>query len=319
MNGILGSPTGLGVFAGRQGLGATYPFGKYSDDTKALQRQVNAWLAATGLAVVAEDGLLGQRTCGALRKAKMEVPSTCSGFVEPTPGYYPWNNYSADTKALQAVLAARFPSVKVDGILGPLTCGAGKAAGRYPATCESFTLPEGAVVSAGPSVAPAPAAAPGKAVDWVALAAYAAAVKAQNDKRAADLLAYAAAVKADKDRQNLLAYAAAVKAANDKKAADLLAYVAAVKAAQAAKKPAPRPPAARAVTVAKPKVSAATPVPPPPAPPPPAPDPALEPAHASAEIAEAGMSMTTKLALGVGVVAVVGYMVFFRKPSPKAA
>jgi hypothetical protein len=62
-------------------------------------------------------------------------------------------------------------------------------------------------------------------VDWVALAKYAAAVKAANDKRAADLVAYAQYLKDQKAKADMLAYAAAVQAAHDKQVADLTAFL----------------------------------------------------------------------------------------------
>ena len=157
-------------------------------------------------------------------------------------------------------------------------------------------------------------------VDWVALAKYAAAVKAANDKRAADLVAYAQYMKAEKDRQDMLAYAAAVQAANDKKAADLVAYAAYLKAhaAQPAGTPPPPPPPAPPPPVPRPPVVMRY-VPPPP-PPPPSPTPLLEPAHASAEV-QAGMGAAAKVGIGLAVsaLALVGYVVFFKPKKARAA
>ena len=226
--------------------------------------------------------------------------------------------------------------LNTDGLIGPKTCGAqswalaqGRRSMAYASNAEDFDAACAKLKPVAPvcaAAAPAPVATPAQStaapVDWAALAVYAAAVKAQNDKRAADLVAYAQAVQAAKDREALLAYAAAVKAANDKKAADLLAYVAAVKAAQAAKKPTPRPPSLRAAPVRKPKISPSTPPPPLPEPPPAPPVAEIEPAHASAEVepvAQAGMSMTTKIGIGVGALALVGYVVFFKPKKARAA
>jgi hypothetical protein len=304
MNGILGNRGGMGVFG--NALGASYPSGKYSDDTKALQQQTNGWLTANGFKALVTDGILGKNTCGAVRAAGLDVPSTCRLFNPPVPGSYPWLVSSADTKALQTLVAQSYPTLKIDSKLGPLTCGAARAANSYvPNTCRSFTAPSG------PQASPAAAQ-----VDWVALAAYAAAVKAQNDKRAADLVAYAQAAQNAKNAADMIAYANAVKAANDKRAADLIAYANAVKASQAASRPKPRPPVLRDPVPKPPAVVQSVP---PPDPLPMPPDPALEPAHASAEVAQAGMSNTTKLAIGVGAAALVGYMVFFRKKAKVAA
>lgn len=177
-----------------------------------------------------------------------------------------------------------------------------------------------------------PPAAP--AVDWVALAKYAAAVKAADDKRAADLVAYATAVKAAKDRADLLAYAAAVKAANDKKAADLAAYAAAVKAHQtlpptmraATPRPAPPPPAAPPPT--KPPVMRTAPQPGTPSPPvqaaPPAPPPGTPPEILSALPTEYDTPPPAHGGFGTGgmlavlAVAAVGGWFIFRKKKPAA-
>lgn len=247
MNGILNS-TGLGVFGApqqRRALGATP-----SDDVKALQTRANAWLATHGFQALKVDGIMGQKTCGAVRKAGLPVPSNCGGFVEPVPGSFPWNVESADTRALQAALTAAYP-MKVDGVLGPVTCGAAKAAGVVvPSTCRSFTMP------AGPPAAPV--------------------------------------------------------------------------APQASRSPTPffqKPPPIHALPVKTPSG---------PAPvtstwqrPPPitavAPRPGASPGADLTDLGPgmtppvqaAGMSLTTKVALGVGAAAVVGYFVFFRKPTPK--
>lgn len=157
------------------------------------------------------------------------------------------------------------------------------------------------------TAAPWPASKP---IDWAALAAYAAAVKAQQDKYAADLLAYAQAADA-KRRADLIAYAKAVQAANAKKAADLLAYAAAVKAQQAAAAaagkpppPPPKPPTPPKVTVKEPP---ATPPAPKIAPPPPG-----VPDIVAAPVQAAGMSTSSMLMLA-GAVAVGGYFLFGRK------
>jgi hypothetical protein len=306
MNGILGSPQGMGVL-GR-------PLGAADPEVKTLQTNVNHWLATHGFQALKVDGVIGPRTCGAARQSGTPTPAGCTSFTAPTPGNYPWNVVSADTKAMQAELAGNYPTLKVDGVLGPVTCGAAKAMSQYgifvPGTCRSFTAPSG---PSQPTAAPAAASA--APVDWAALAAYAAAVKTQNDKRAADLVAYAQAAQNAKNAADMIAYANAVKAANDKRAADLIAYANAVKAAQAAKRPRPKPPSLRSPVPKPPAVMQSVP---PPDPLPPPPDPALEPAHASAEVAQAGMSNTTKLAIGLGAAALVGYMVFFRKKAVAA-
>jgi len=165
-------------------------------------------------------------------------------------------------------------------------------------------------------------------VDWAALAKYAAAVKAANDKRASDLLAYAQAVRDVKARADLLAYVAAVKAANDKRAADLRAYAAAVQARAAlppavkAKTPPPPPPPKTPPPPAKPpaltKPPPGAPPPPkqtpPPAPPPGAPPEVVAPSEEDepAPVAQAGFG-TGGLLAAAAVLAVGGWLIFGRK------
>jgi hypothetical protein len=61
--------------------------------------------------------------------------------------YYPWKEYSADTKALQeetntALVKDGYAPIDADGVLGPATCGAVKEMiGEAPGTCQSFTEP----------------------------------------------------------------------------------------------------------------------------------------------------------------------------------
>jgi hypothetical protein len=336
MNGILGNPHGMGTLSGKlrvERRGGVHPrraLGASDPDVARLQTNVNHWLATHGFAALTVDGVIGPRTCGATRKSGTPPPAACTSFTEPTPGKYPWNVPSADTRAMQVELVENYPSLKVDSILGPLTCGAARTMSQYgifvPSTCQSFTDPAPAP-SAPPPVATAPApapAAPGAPaaapIDWVALAQYAAAVKAANDKRAADLVAYAQYLKNEKDKADMIAYAQAVQAANDKRAADLVAYAQYLKdhAAQPAGTPPPDPPPPPPPPVPRPPVVMRYVPPPPPMPRPPART--LSPAHASAEV-QAGMGAAMKVGIGLGVsaLALVGYMVFFKAKKARAA
>ena len=164
-------------------------------------------------------------------------------------------------------------------------------------------------------------------VDWVAVAKYAAAVKAANDKRAADLLAYVQAVRDAKAKADLLAYFAAVKAAHDKQVSDLLAYAAAVKA-RAALPPAARlrePPVRHPPPTPLPAKPPILTNPPPSEPPPPVQEtPPAVPASVPLEVAttteedqpmpvmQAGFGTGGLLAV-VAVVAVGGWLIFGRK------
>ena len=164
-------------------------------------------------------------------------------------------------------------------------------------------------------------------VDWVAVAKYAAAVKAANDKRAADLLAYVQAVRDAKAKADLLAYFAAVKAAHDKQVSDLLAYAAAVKA-RAALPPAVRlrePPVRPPRRVPPPVKPPALISPPPDSPPPPVQEtPPAVPPSVPIEVAtvteedqpepvvKAGFGTGGLLAV-VAVVAIGGWLAFGRK------
>lgn len=88
---------------------------------------------------------------------------------------YPWNAYSADTKTLQqstneALKAAGYCPITVDGKLGPATCGARKTLREsgaqpqmtWPSTCQTFKAPSkgpcaGSGVVAMPSASTKPA------------------------------------------------------------------------------------------------------------------------------------------------------------------
>ncbi len=75
----------MGIFGSRQGLGADYPWNTPSPETYALQRQANDWLRVNGYQVIELTGVPDQKACGAIRKAGLFVPKTCSGFIEPVP------------------------------------------------------------------------------------------------------------------------------------------------------------------------------------------------------------------------------------------
>jgi len=97
---------GGGVFDGNiAGLGADtqaataadaadYPWGKYSDKTKALQQATNVALQRTGYCPIAADGKLGPATCGARNRLSLDaeaagegtfydIPSTCTDYKLP--------------------------------------------------------------------------------------------------------------------------------------------------------------------------------------------------------------------------------------------
>jgi hypothetical protein len=87
-----------------------------------------------------------------------------------TPNY-PWMQYSADTKTLQeltneALKAQGYCPIKVDGKLGPATCGALKAVTivgvpvGYPSTCKTFTPPTPGCTGTSTTPAPQPGAGP---------------------------------------------------------------------------------------------------------------------------------------------------------------
>lgn len=61
-----------------------YPWNVKSGNTASLQRQINVRLLEQGYCPVIADGILGPLTCGAARAVGISVPSTCSGFTEPT-------------------------------------------------------------------------------------------------------------------------------------------------------------------------------------------------------------------------------------------
>lgn len=64
---------------------SSYPWGKYSDATKALQQQLNTKLVALGYKPIDVDGKLGKGTCGAAREVWPEMePNTCQGWTKPT-------------------------------------------------------------------------------------------------------------------------------------------------------------------------------------------------------------------------------------------
>jgi hypothetical protein len=91
---------GAGVLSGGPlgslGLGQTYPWHQYSDDTKELQELVNEALEEHGYCPIEEDGKLGGDTCGAI-KLMLEItgqtdqspPAACQSFVTPKSGPCP--------------------------------------------------------------------------------------------------------------------------------------------------------------------------------------------------------------------------------------
>jgi hypothetical protein len=73
--------SGLGVLGQATG---EYPWGAYSEATKALQEKTNAELSAKGYCPLVVDGKLGPRTCGAARAMFTQYPNTCQKFTAPT-------------------------------------------------------------------------------------------------------------------------------------------------------------------------------------------------------------------------------------------
>jgi len=63
----------------------SYPWGVYSADTLALQKQTNKALKEAGFCPTGEDGKLGKGTCGAIKKllGQTAAPSTCQSFADP--------------------------------------------------------------------------------------------------------------------------------------------------------------------------------------------------------------------------------------------
>ncbi len=88
-NGIL-SGNSLQVPASGLGADPTYPWGEYSADTAALQREVNDALKSNGDAAIDADGKLGPKTCGAIKamcgtvSSPCSAPATCKTFTSPS-------------------------------------------------------------------------------------------------------------------------------------------------------------------------------------------------------------------------------------------
>lgn len=86
---------------GGRGGARGYPWNVYSEDTKQLQKEINAVLRQNGLATISEDGKLGGETCGAAQYVSDQyqigvVPPTCRDFTwMPTTAsgktYDEWN------------------------------------------------------------------------------------------------------------------------------------------------------------------------------------------------------------------------------------
>lgn len=61
-----------------------YPLDRYSEQTKALQEDLNVILARNNCETLKVDGKLGPKTCGAARWADPGmVPPTCKSFTDP--------------------------------------------------------------------------------------------------------------------------------------------------------------------------------------------------------------------------------------------
>jgi hypothetical protein len=78
------SPSG-GAPAPTAASSGSYPWGVYSADTLALQKQTNKALKEAGFCPTGEDGKLGKGTCGAIKKllGQASAPPTCQSFTDP--------------------------------------------------------------------------------------------------------------------------------------------------------------------------------------------------------------------------------------------
>jgi len=77
--------------------GASYPWGVYSADTKALQEATNTALKSAGYCPLTVDGKLGPATCGARQTLGLSVPSTCTSFKAPSKGPCATTSYVASS------------------------------------------------------------------------------------------------------------------------------------------------------------------------------------------------------------------------------
>jgi hypothetical protein len=97
-------------------VSGSYPWGVYSADTLALQKQTNKALKEAGLCPTGEDGKLGKSTCGAIKKllGQAAAPGTCQSFADPkkppcaSGAPAPTSTPSALTPEQQAALVAQY-------------------------------------------------------------------------------------------------------------------------------------------------------------------------------------------------------------------
>lgn len=142
--------------------GARLPWNVRSDATRDAQGRVNAVLRANGFETIAEDGILGPKTCAAMRlvadqlgradlspsalgadcqsfgtapvrrgAAGVGTTAVGGGVAGGAGGPLPWMKFDARTREYQnrinAVLVlGQYQPIAADGILGPQTCAAGR-------------------------------------------------------------------------------------------------------------------------------------------------------------------------------------------------
>lgn len=150
-NGNVG--TGVGALESTpSGLGAAADPGAI-----VMQKFANVMLESEGYCKIAEDGIVGAKTCGAVRKYgglnTPEMVAICNekGYVEPTRPPCPGSTTTAPVGASIAadqisanmwLTANGYCQIDVDGTLGPKTCGAFRAAQmKIPTACTSFVDP----------------------------------------------------------------------------------------------------------------------------------------------------------------------------------
>jgi hypothetical protein len=132
---------------------------KYSKTTAQIQSAMNDWLVKNKYCPLSVDGVLGPKTCQAMKTVPGFTPvSTCQKYgtltKQPCAGTsttepLPWGVYSDQTKTQQAAAnnslkAQGLCPVPVTGILDAVTCGGFIAAGlTAPSTCKDWKTPSG--------------------------------------------------------------------------------------------------------------------------------------------------------------------------------
>lgn len=94
-----------------------YPWKQFSQDTKALQNEINQWLSDGGFQTITADGVLGGETCGAAEFLRLEggpgagaviVPNTCKEFtwVPTAVGGKTYGQWDAEIESIKNNAAA---------------------------------------------------------------------------------------------------------------------------------------------------------------------------------------------------------------------